>query len=115
MAIKDIESEPRSLKQKAQDLRSTAEDRSRESTIETATSQSQGDSDSVESLFENAPSHEQSDRSKHKEQLEEELKNLREEESKIKRRYGVPNYTKVKEYQEIQEDIRKIEDELYYL
>lgn len=115
MAIKDIESEQRSLKQKAKDLRSTAEDRRRESTIETATSQSQEDSDSVESLFENAPSHEQSDRSKHKEQLEEELKNLREEESKIKRRYGVPNYTKVKEYQEIQEDIRKIEDELYYL
>ena len=114
MAIKDIESEQSSLKRKANDLRAqTANNRQSSATVNS----SQDDSDDMESLFENATSasSEEASRRNHKAQLEEELRKLREEESKIKRRYGVPNYNKTREYQEIQEDIRKIEDELYYL
>lgn len=52
---------------------------------------------------------------KRKEYLSSELDKYHKEESEIKKHYGVPAYSKTREYQAIEAKIKEIEDELYYL
>ena len=44
-----------------------------------------------------------------------ELDKYRKEESEIKKHYGVLEYSKTREYKDIQAKIEEIEDELYHL
>lgn len=89
------------------------------------------DDQTVEQLFESAnesnnehfendttnPNEEQEklETQKRKEYLISELDKYRKEESEIKKHYGVLEYSKTREYKDIQAKIEEIEDELYHL
>lgn len=129
-AIKDLESEQRAIRAKANHLREIARSRVSQQVEEDETDDTEqlfennGDSsDDVESLF-NSDSDEKSsepdknnEKSNRKEYLEDEKRKYLEELDEIRKYYNrdVSRYRTNKRYQEIENKIKEIDDELYYL
>lgn len=129
-AIKDLESEQRAIRAKANHLREIAGSRVSQQVEENQTDDTEqlfennGDSsDDVESLF-NSDSDENSsepdknnEKSNRKEYLEDEKRKYLEELDEIRKYYNrdVSRYRTNKRYQEIENKIKEIDDELYYL
>lgn len=130
-AIKDLESEQRTIRAKANHLREIArsresqnivEDNSQENTEELFENDSNTSSqDDIEPLFnsEDASSNadKNNEKSNRKEYLEDEKRKYLEELDEIRKYYNrdVSRYRGNKRYQEIENKIKEIEDELYYL
>lgn len=130
-AIKDLESEQRAIRAKANYLREIArsresqnivEDNSQENTEELFENDSNISSqDDIEPLFnsEDASSNadKNNEKSNRKEYLEDEKRKYLEELDEIRKYYNrdVSRYRGNKRYQEIENKIKEIEDELYYL
>ena len=130
-AIKDLESEQRAIRAKANYLREIArsresqnivEDNSQENTEELFENDSNTSSqDDIEPLFnsEDASSNadKNNEKSNRKEYLEDEKRKYLEELDEIRKYYNrdVSRYRGNKRYQEIENKIKEIEDELYYL
>lgn len=130
-AIKDLESEQRAIRAKANQLREIArsresqnivEDNSQENTEELFENDSNTSSqDDIEPLFnsEDASSNadKNNEKSNRKEYLEDEKRKYLEELDEIRKYYNrdVSRYRGNKRYQEIENKIKEIEDELYYL
>ena len=129
-AIKDLESEQRAIRAKANHLREIARSRASQSVEEDETDDTEqlfendGDSsDDVEPLF-NSDSDENSsepdekiEKQKRREYLEEERRKYSEELDQIRKYYNrdISRYRTNKRYQEVENKIKEIEDELYYL
>ena len=129
-AIKDIESEQRALRLRASQLRATAQERVSQQVEEAETDDTEqlfendGDSsDDVEPLF-NSDSNENSsepdekiEKQKRREYLEEERRKYSEELDQIRKYYNrdISRYRTNKRYQEVENKIKEIDDELYYL
>lgn len=130
-AIKDVENEQREIRAKANYLREIArsresqnivEDNSQENTEELFENDSNTSSqDDIEPLFnsEDASSNadKNNEKSNRKEYLEDEKRKYLEELDEIRKYYNrdVSRYRGNKRYQEIENKIKEIEDELYYL
>lgn len=130
-AIKDVENEQREIRAKANHLREIArsresqnivEDNSQENTEELFENDSNTSSqDDIEPLFnsEDASSNadKNNEKSNRKEYLEDEKRKYLEELDEIRKYYNrdVSRYRGNKRYQEIENKIKEIEDELYYL
>ncbi len=129
-AIKDLESEQGAIRAKANHLREIARSRVSQSVEEDETDDTEqlfendGDSsDDVEPLF-NSDSDENSsepdeeiEKQKRREYLEEERRKYSEELDQIRKYYNrdISRYRTNKRYQEVENKIKEIDDELYYL
>lgn len=129
-AIKDLESEQGAIRAKANHLREIARSRVSQSVEEDETDDTEqlfendGDSsDDVEPLF-NSDSDENSskpdekiEKQKRREYLEEERRKYSEELDQIRKYYNrdISRYRTNKRYQEVENKIKEINDELYYL